>query len=189
MVFFCYCICVVSCDHRLIVLSFRVFERGIRGSWQCAISCVIIYRARWRLENSREMAGGVQHVHSGTFPTHTLTMTRCLQYLQAPTQQKLLIQASSCTSPHRATHTDGDQKRRSKRSVIFTYILGVSQELHFECFRFEEGGSAWPADISHTGWGHRSSSLCPPSDVVLHTIRPFTRPQNKVGLRVILENL
>lgn len=50
---------------------FHYFKEGIKDSWQGAITCVHIHQACWRLENSSEMAGGVQHVHSRPLPTHT----------------------------------------------------------------------------------------------------------------------
>lgn len=129
---------------RIIVLSFSFFKEGIRDSWQCAISCVHTHQACWRLENSSEMAGGVQHVHSRPLPTHTLTMTRCLQYLQAQTQQKLLIQASRCTSSHWATHSEEYWKKRSKHSYLHVYSLGrfshTGQELHLWYQSFHSEG-------------------------------------------------
>lgn len=72
---------------------------------------------------------------------HTLTMTRCLQYLEAQTQQKLLIQASSCTSPHWATHSGEHQKRRGKPSVIFTYTVFLHCFSHSESSTFKTGAS------------------------------------------------
>lgn len=56
---------------RIIVLSFHYFKEGIKDSWQGAISCVHSHQACWRLENSSEMAAGVQRVHSRPLPTHT----------------------------------------------------------------------------------------------------------------------
>lgn len=112
-------------------------------------------------------------------------MTRCLQYLQAQTQQKLLIQASSCTSPHRATHSGEDRRKRSRHASLHVYSWAVSVPPRAPLLAPER--PFWGAEWTSTTvcviiWHfHRTAeviiphlSVLPWCDLVLNTLNTFT---------------
>lgn len=93
--------------------------------------------------------------------------------------------------PPTEPHTVKSIGKREANTVIFTYILGVfqsHQELHFwhRSFHFEDqsGTKRESVIIWHfNGWGHHSSSLCPPSDATWCLTRSahLHYPQNNSG--------
>lgn len=170
---------------------FHFFKKGIRDSWQCAISCVHIHQACWRLENSSKMAGGVQHVHSRPLPTHR--QWSVVYNIYRHKHNRSSWSSPQAVPPPTEPHTVKSIRKREANTVIFMYVLGVLQShqelrfwlwsIHFE----KQSGTTWEAagssDISHNSWGHHSTSLCPPSDVTCclpHSAHLY-QPQNNSG--------
>lgn len=119
---------------------FPYLKEGIEDSWQCAISCVHIHQACWRLENSCKMAGGVQHVHSRPLPTHTdndalSTISTGKNTTEAPDPGlKLYL-------PPTEPHTAKSIGNRQANAVVFTYILGYRYLSHTKSSTFDTGAS------------------------------------------------
>lgn len=154
---------------------FSFFKEGFRDSWQCAIGGAHIHQACWRLENSSEMAGGVQHAHSRPLPTHTHWQWRVVYNIYRHKHNRSSWSRPQAVRPPTEPHTVKSIGKREANTVIFTYILGVfqshqeHQELHFWhwSFHFEEHSGTKRESVIvwyFNGWGHHSSSLCPPSD-------------------------
>lgn len=152
---------------------FHYFKEGFKYSWQGAIS-VHIHQACCRLENSSEMAGGVQHVHSRPLPTHTdndalSTISTGTNTTEAPDPGLKLN-----LPPLSHTQWRGSERERQTRlsSRIFLGCFNHTKSSTFNTratilrSRVELKESLWSSDISHQGWGHHSSSLRPPSDAI-----------------------
>lgn len=153
---------------------FHYFKEGIKDSWQRAISCVHIHQACWRLENSSEMAGGVQHVHSRPLPTHTdndalSTISTGANTTEAPDPGLKLY-----LPPPRHTQWRGLEKEEQTR---FSSRIFLGCFSHTESSTFNTGATILRSRVdlndslcdhltfSHNSWGHHSSSLSSPDAI------------------------
>lgn len=133
---------------------FHYFKEGIKDSWQGAISCVHIHQACWRLENSSEMAGGVQHVHSRPLPTRTdndalSTVSTGTNTTEAPDPGLKLY-----LPPPSHTQWRGLEKEKQTQfsSRIFLGCFSYTEDSTYRSNHFEEQSgpkwqSVWSSDI------------------------------------------